>query len=120
MISPSISSETHAPAPPRRELKYPSYDAYTDLSPKPFPGRKENAEIFTVEVLSTPANAGLCMTCMPDTDPYQVSCPLRVNGQMSNAARRVLYLSFMVVFQNYQRCRAVIILSPAASIREQR
>jgi len=92
------------------DLKYPSYDAYTDLSPKPFPGRKENAEIFIAETPSTPANAGLYITCIPDSDPYHVSWPLRVNVQMSSAAARVLFLSFMVVFQYYQRCRDAIIL----------
>jgi hypothetical protein len=54
---------------------------------------------------------------MPDTDPYQVSWPLRVTADNSSAAKRVLYLSFMVVIQNNQRCREAIILSPEASMR---
>jgi hypothetical protein len=54
---------------------------------------------------------------MPDTDPYQVSWPLRVTADKSSTAARVLHLSFMVVIQNYQRCREAIILFPEASIR---
>ncbi len=63
-----------------------------------------------------PAYAGLYMKCMPDTDPYHVSWPLTAGGQSRRNAKRVLYLSLMVLLHNYQRAAVINILPPRCII----